>query len=70
MRRTAVALAVIAFSATSAMACPYKSKVQASTPAETPQSTAGTEAPAAPQTETVQVARDTTKVATTSTVAE
>lgn len=72
MKRTAVIFAVLALSATSVMACPYKSKVQASAPDQLPQSTASTEAPAAQQTETqtAQVAQDRTEVATTSTAAE
>lgn len=70
MRRTAVFLAVLALSATSAMACPYKSQVQATAPAELPQSTASADASAAQQSQAVQVARDTTKPATPSTAAE
>lgn len=70
MKRILAISAALALSATSVMACPYKSKVQASTPAERPQSTASTEAPAPQQSRPVQVVQDATAASKTASVAE
>lgn len=70
MMRALVISAALALSATAVSACPYKSNVQASSPAERPQSTASTEAPASQQSQPVQVVQDATAVNKTSTAAE
>lgn len=64
MKRALVLSAAFVLFATAATACPYKDKVQASSPDQHPQTTASVEAPAPQQSQPAEVVQDATPVNT------